>query len=172
MSIQGVSPPVSCAQGRLVNEMHAHKIYVTEVHACEVYAPECARCTPAGSKVYTCEVNVYEVSWDFWERSLYPVVQGPPDSAPISRGLLFSPHITIRVKRAPKPDPVKAPTFQPVAAFYFMELAVPLVYIFVSSHVLANVANAAPLPGYRRDPPRRFVFSSSAAPTAPPGQHC
>ena len=28
--------------------------------------------------------------------------------------------------------------------FYFAELAVPLVYIFVSSHVLANVANAAP----------------------------
>ena len=28
--------------------------------------------------------------------------------------------------------------------FYFTELAVPLVYIFVSSHVLANVANAAP----------------------------
>src|SRR2546423_189241 len=28
--------------------------------------------------------------------------------------------------------------------FYFTELAVPLVYIFISSHVLANVANAAP----------------------------
>lgn len=41
-------------------------------------------------------------------------------------------------------------------------------YIFVSSHVLANAANTAPVPGYRRDPPRCFVFSSSAAPTAPP----
>jgi hypothetical protein len=75
---------------------------------------------------------------------------------------------TIRVKRAPKPDPVKP---RPPAArrFYFTQLAVPLVYIFVSSHVLANVTNAAPVPGYRRNSPRRFVFSSSAAPIEPPG---
>jgi hypothetical protein len=43
------------------------------------------------------------------------------------------------------------------------------VYIFVLSHDLANVTNAAPVAGYLRDPPRRFVSSSSAAPTAPPG---
>ena len=55
------------------------------------------------------------------------------------------------------------------SAFYFTELAVPLVYIFVSSHVLAKVAITAPVADYRRDPPRHFVFSSLAAPTAPPG---
>jgi hypothetical protein len=43
------------------------------------------------------------------------------------------------------------------------------VYIFVLSHDLANVTNAAPVAGYLRDPPRRFVSSFSAAPTAPPG---
>jgi hypothetical protein len=44
---------------------------------------------------------------------------------------------TIRVKRAPKPVPVKR---RPPTArrFYFTEPAVPLVYIFVTSHVLAN----------------------------------
>jgi hypothetical protein len=72
------------------------------------------------------------------------------------------------MKREPKPDPVK-PRPPTARRFYFMELTVPLVYIFVSSHVLAKVANATPVAGYRRDPPRRFVFSSSAAPTAPPG---
>jgi hypothetical protein len=74
---------------------------------------------------------------------------------------------TIRVKRLPKLDLVKP---RPPAArrFYFTELAVPFVYIFVSSHVLANVANAAPVLDYRRDPPRCFVFSSSAAPDCPP----
>jgi hypothetical protein len=77
---------------------------------------------------------------------------------------------TLRVKRAPKPDPVK-PRLPAGRRFHFVELAVPLVYIFVSSHVLANVAKAAPVPGYRRDPPRRFVFSSSAASIAPPGCH-
>jgi hypothetical protein len=46
--------------------------------------------------------------------------------------------------------------------FYFTEPAVPLVYIF------AHVANAPPAAGYPRHPPRRFVSSSSAAPTAPP----
>ena len=29
-SIQGFSPPVSCAQGRLVNEVHAHEIHTRE----------------------------------------------------------------------------------------------------------------------------------------------
>src|SRR5271154_2880877 len=73
--------------------------------------------------------------------------------------------LQVRVK-AHHPVKPRPPTAR---RFYFTELAVPLVYIFVSSHVLANVTNAAPAPGYRRDPPRRFVFSSSAAPTAPPG---
>src|SRR5437763_9604080 len=88
-----------------------------------------------------------------------------PDSAPISPMYRFPVcRKKSRLKRAPKPDPVKP---RPPAArrFYFTELAVPLVYIFVSSHVHANVANAAPVPGYRRDPPRRFIFS--AAPIAP-----
>jgi hypothetical protein len=79
-----------------------------------------------------------------------------------------SPAYTIRVKRPPKPDPVKP---QPPAArrFYFTELTSPSVYIFVSSHVLINVANATPVAGYPRYPPRRFVSSPSAAPTAPLG---
>src|SRR5947207_10400791 len=86
-------------------------------------------------------------------------VSPPPDirtSQPIQRerqgqvGLARCPFrvslysvFSIRVKRPPKPDPVKR---RPPTArrFYFTELAVPLVYIFVSSHVLANVANAAP----------------------------
>jgi hypothetical protein len=53
----------------------------------------------------------------------------------------FSSVFSIRVKRAPKPVPVKR---RPLAAFISREFAVPLVYIFVSSHVLAHVANAAP----------------------------
>jgi hypothetical protein len=43
------------------------------------------------------------------------------------------------------------------------------VYILVTFHVLANVANAPFFASYRRCLSRRFVFSSSAAPTAPPG---
>ena len=85
-------------------------------------------------------------------------------------GAIYS-DITIRVKDEPKPDPVKP---RPPAArrFYFTKLAIPLVYIFVSSHVLANVGNVAPVAGYHRDLPRRFVFSSPAAPTSSPHQHC
>jgi hypothetical protein len=33
--------------------------------------------------------------------------------------------------------------------FYFTELTVPLVYIFVAFHVLANVADATSVAGYR-----------------------
>src|SRR3989440_11415720 len=40
MSIQGFSPPVSCARGRLVNEVHACEMHVYEVHTHEVYAHE------------------------------------------------------------------------------------------------------------------------------------
>jgi hypothetical protein len=70
------------------------------------------------------------------------------------------------VKRTAKPVPVKRrpPTTR---RFYFTELAVPLMCKFVSYHVLANSANAALVPGYRRDPPRHFAFSSSTAPTTP-----
>jgi hypothetical protein len=81
---------------------------------------------------------------------------------------------TIRVKWPPKPDPVKR---RPPTArrFYLAELAVPLGYIFVTSHALTNVANALPGAGHRRYPPRRFVSSPSAAPAAPlrsaPGCH-
>src|SRR5271163_1516609 len=75
---------------------------------------------------------------------------------------------TIRVKWPPKPDPVKR---RPPTArrFYLAELAVPVGYIFVTSHALTNVANALPDAGHRRYPPRRFVSSPSAAPTAPLG---
>ena len=48
------------------------------------------------------------------------------------------------VKRAPKPVLVKRPP--PTARrFYFTKLTVLLVYIFVSSHVLASIADAAPV---------------------------
>src|SRR2546421_11502020 len=33
VSIQGFSPPVSCAQGRLVNDVHACEVHAYEVHA-------------------------------------------------------------------------------------------------------------------------------------------
>src|SRR6266516_3679568 len=36
----GVSPPVSCAQGRLVNEMHAHEMHAHEMHTYEMHAHE------------------------------------------------------------------------------------------------------------------------------------
>jgi hypothetical protein len=49
--------------------------------------------------------------------------------------------ITIRVKKEPKPDPVK-PRPPTARRFYFTELAIPLEYIFVSSHVLADVGNS------------------------------
>lgn len=47
--------------------------------------------------------------------------------------------------------------------------ALGVYYIFVTSHVLAHVANAPPVAAYPRYPPRRFVSFPSAAPTAPPG---
>jgi len=50
-----------------------------------------------------------------------------------------------------------------------MELAVPLGYIFVISHALTDVANAPSGAGRRRYPPRRFIFSTSAPPTASHG---
>src|SRR5271170_6891007 len=53
--------------------------------------------------------------------------------------------------------------------FYFKETAVPSVYTFVLTYVLANVANAPPVAGYSRYLPRRFISSPSAAPTAPLG---
>src|SRR2546423_11970512 len=41
VSIEGFSPPVSCAQGRLVNEMHVYEIHAHEMHACEIHAYRC-----------------------------------------------------------------------------------------------------------------------------------
>jgi hypothetical protein len=38
---------------------------------------------------------------------------------------------------------------RPLATFYLAELVVPLVYIFVTSHALTNVANALPGAGHR-----------------------
>jgi hypothetical protein len=51
---------------------------------------------------------------------------------------------TIQVTRAPKPVLVerRPPTAR---RFYFTKLTVLWVYIFVSSHVLASIANAAPV---------------------------
>src|SRR5271170_6053641 len=51
VSIQGFSPPVSCARGRLVNEVHAHEVHAREAHAHEVHAHE----------VHACEMHVYEM---------------------------------------------------------------------------------------------------------------
>jgi len=42
---------VSCARGRLVNEVHAHEVHAYEVHAYEVY----------GHEVYAREVHAHEV---------------------------------------------------------------------------------------------------------------
>jgi hypothetical protein len=79
--------------------------------------------------------------------------------------------ITDRLLLSPRhswPDTVKR---RPPTArrFYFTTPAVPWLYIFVTSHVLAHVANAPPVAAYPRYPPRRFVSFPSAAPTAPPG---
>ena len=52
---------------------------------------------------------------------------------------------------------------------YFTELAVPSVYIFLTSNVLSIVANAPLIAGYRRYPPCHFASSPSATPTAPLG---
>jgi hypothetical protein len=72
--------------------------------------------------------------------------------------------------KAAKLDPVKR---QPPTSrrFYFKALPCLLVYVFVSSHILTNVANAASVAGYLRYPSCRFVFSS-ATPTASPGLAC
>src|SRR5271155_3827256 len=43
VSIQRLSPPVSCAQGRLLNETHAYEVYPYEIHTREMHACE----TPA-----------------------------------------------------------------------------------------------------------------------------
>lgn len=45
----------------------------------------------------------------------------------------------------------------------------PVGFIFVTSHTLTNVANALPGAGGRRYPPRRFIPSPPATPTAPLG---
>src|SRR5271163_3108162 len=61
VSIQGFSPPVSCAQGRLVNEMHAYKVHAHETHARGMHAYEMhpmkyipMRCTPIRHKPLRC----------------------------------------------------------------------------------------------------------------------
>jgi hypothetical protein len=71
------------------------------------------------------------------------------------------------VKWTPKPDPVKRrpPTSR---RFYFTEPAVPWMYIFVTSHVLAHVANAPPVAAYPRYPPRHFVSFSLGRSDCPP----
>src|SRR5271169_4229103 len=58
---------------------------------------------------------------------------------------------------------------RPPAAFISRNSPCLHVYIFVTSPVLAHVANAPHLAGYCRPLPRRFVSPSSAASTAPPG---
>src|SRR5271170_3562498 len=53
VSIQRFSPPVSCAQGRLVNEMHARKVHVYETHAHQIHARQ----------MYAYEVDAREIHW-------------------------------------------------------------------------------------------------------------
>jgi hypothetical protein len=98
---------------------------------------------------------------------MYSVSNDGKNSLGVLFPRIYSVH-AIRVKWTPKPDPVKR---RPPTArrFYFTEPAVPWVYIFVTSHVLAHVVNAPPVAAYPRYPPRRFVSFPSAAPTAPPG---
>src|SRR5271154_2827762 len=76
--------------------------------------------------------------------------------------------LQVRVK-AHHPVKPRPPTAR---RFYFTELAVPLVYIFVSSHVLANVANAAPSQATVEI--HHAALSSLPQPLRlrPPGQHC
>jgi hypothetical protein len=62
VSIQGFSPPVSCAQGRLVNELHTHKVLAYEVHAHKVSAHEVHIYEVSTYEVHVHEVPVYEVS--------------------------------------------------------------------------------------------------------------
>jgi hypothetical protein len=74
------------------------------------------------------------------------------------------------VKRAPKPVPVNR---RPLAAFILLGLPSNwCVYVFVSSHVLANVTtcNAAPFAGCRRGPRRRLSSLRCSRPRLP-GQH-
>jgi hypothetical protein len=66
VSIQGLSPPVSCAQGRLVNEVHArevysHEVYARETHVCEVHAREVHTHEMYACETYACEMHAYEV---------------------------------------------------------------------------------------------------------------
>jgi hypothetical protein len=74
---------------------------------------------------------------------------------------------TIRVKWLPKPDPVKRRR-RPLAAFISRSL--PCLLVIYSSHPTPSpTLLALPGAGHRRYPPRRFVSSPSAAPTAPLG---
>lgn len=70
------------------------------------------------------------------------------------------------MKGPPKPGPVKPTTDCPPFLFDGTCRASG-VYIFVTSPILANIANAPPIAGCRRHPPSRFVSSPSAALTTP-----
>ena len=76
--------------------------------------------------------------------------------------------LSIRVKRAPKPVPVKAPT--PDNPPLLLEPAVLLVYIFVTTHAVTQHTNAAAVAAYHRHPttPLFLLFlDRCAAPLRP-----
>jgi hypothetical protein len=56
VSIQGLSPPVSCAQGRLVNEVHADEVHTYEMYAGEVHANEMH-----ARKIHAYETHTHQV---------------------------------------------------------------------------------------------------------------
>src|SRR5271155_3805318 len=68
VSIQGFSSPVSCAQGRLVNEMHAHETHAYEMHAHEVHAREVH-----AYEVHACETHARDMhAYEMHTHEVYP----------------------------------------------------------------------------------------------------
>lgn len=170
--------------------MHSFKQYLTTLegvprgkHQSSYISTEAAKtCRPTGRKVFLSNrhIHTYDVLLvgTVVIRAIVgkcPALHSPVGlfsaSCPLGIGggtiCVISVH-AIRVKWTPKPDPVK-PRPPTARRFYFTKPAVPWVYIFVTSHVLAHVANAPPVAAYPRYPPRRFVSFPSAAPTAPSG---
>jgi hypothetical protein len=75
---------------------------------------------------------------------------------------------TIRVKESRNQIQL-SPDLQPPAAFISRNVPYLWFYVFVTSHVLADVANAPPAPDRTPSPPRRFVSMSLAPPIPPQG---
>jgi hypothetical protein len=85
----------------------------------------------------------------------------------ISRSTI--PRICDLVKKGAENQIQLSPDLRPLAGFISRSLPFP--WCIYSSHPTSSPTLLMQLrvPGYCRDPPHRFVFSSSAAPTAPPG---